>query len=342
MADQSQEEAKICLSEIILESSPTMFWDVLKQIGVEEVTGILPRSYPDFRQWRADDPWDYVSLLKYKLMLEDYGFRLTVIEDNPPMDQIIYGSSGKEEQLENIIKLIENMGKLKIPIWCYNWMPTGWIRTRTTLRGRGGSFVSGFDIDDVKDSPPPKFGKIDAITLWKNLKEFINVIVPIAESSNVKLAMHPDDPPIEEIQGTARIMNSVESFQKLIDLYPSEYNGITFCQGNFALMTKDLPAIVKYFLERNRISFVHFRDVVGDKYSFKEIFIDESMMNTYGCMKEYVSHEFYGPFRVDHTPTLAGDIAQLSMPGYSVLGRIHAIGYLQGLFKAAVSEINKR
>lgn len=339
MPDESRGKERINLSEIILESSPNMFWDVLKQIGVEEVTGILPRNYPDFRQWRVDDPWDYVSLSKYKRMLEDYEFKLTVIEDNPPMDQIIYGLPGKEKQLENVIKLIQNMGRLKIPIWCYNWMPTGWIRTRTTLRGRGGSIVSGFDIDDVKDAPPPKFGKIDASALWRNLKDFLNIIVPIAEDSNVKLAMHPDDPPIEEIQGTARIMNSVEGFQKLIDLFPSEYNGITFCQGNFSLMTKDLPAVVKYFLERDRISFVHFRDVVGDKFRFKEIFIDESIIDTYSCMKEYVSHKFYGPFRVDHTPTLSGDITQLSMPGYSTLGRIHAIGYLQGLFRAAVSEI---
>lgn len=57
-------------------------------------------------------------------------------------------------------------------------------------------------------------------------------------------------------------------------------------------------------------------------------------------MREYIKHEFYGPFRVDHTPTLLGDTMQLSMPGYSILGRIHAVGYLQGLFRAAVESLN--
>src|SRR5579875_777797 len=300
------------LAEILLEGAPTPFWDVLRQLGVEEATGILPRSYPDWRQWRYDEPWDYASLSNYKRMVEEFGFKLTVIEDNPPMERIKYGLPGKEEQLDSVARLIENMGKLHIPVWVYNWMPTMWERTRRALRGRGGAIVGGFSAEDLKDAPPPRLGR------------------------------HPDDPPVDELQGTARIMNSVEAFNRLLELSPSEFNGITLCQGNFTLMTYNLPATVAHFLERGRIFFVHFRDVKGDRRSFVETFIDEGMTNLYATMKEYVKHGYYGPFRGDHTPTLAGDASQISTPGYSSLGRIHAIGYIQGLFRAAISELNKQ
>ncbi|BDB99727.1 mannonate dehydratase [Saccharolobus caldissimus] len=335
-----QKIPKIRIAEILLESSPTPFWEILKQIGVSEATGILPRWYPDHRQFRIDEPWDYASLSNYKRMIEEAGFKLTVIEDNPPMDKIIYGLPGKEEQLENVAKLIENMGKLKIPIWCYNWMPDGWLRTRTALRGRGGALTSGFDEEDLKDAPPPKLGKIDKVTLWKNLREFLKFILPIAEDANVKLAIHPDDPPLDEVRGVARIMNSVEAFDRLIEEFPSEYNGITFDHSIFSLMTDDLISVVRHFLEKKRIFFVHFREVIGNKSRFEEVFIDEGITRQFEEMREYIKHEFYGPFRVDHTPTLLGDTMQLSMPGYSILGRIHAVGYLQGLFRAAVESLN--
>ena len=330
---------RLRIAEIILDSSPTVFWDMLRQVGVEEVTGILPRAYPDWRQWRAWDPWDYAPLSNYKRMIEGAGFKLTIIEDNPPMDKLIYGLPGKEEQLNNVAKLIENMGKLGISTWVYNWMPTGWLRTRSTIRGRGGAYTAGFYEEDLKDSPPPKFGKIDASTLWRTLKDFLEYIIPIAESANVRLAMHPDDPPIPEVAGTARIMNSIEAFDKLLSLVKSEYNGITMCLGNFSLMTSDLPGLIRHFVPTGRVFFVHFRAVKGTARGFEEVFIDEAGGEFYLAMKEFVRHDFYGPFRVDHTPTLSGDIAQLSTPGYSALGRLHAIGFLQGLFKAAVTEL---
>lgn len=334
-------EPRLRIAEILLEPSPTVFWEVLRQLGVEEATGVLPRAPPDWRQWRYDEPWDYASLSNYKRMVEESGFRLTLIEDNPPMDKIKYGLPGREEQLDNVARLIENMGRLGIEVWVYNWMATSWERTRRALRGRGGALVGGFDVSDLKDAPPPRLGKIDAATLWRTLKDFLEYIVPIAEGAGVRLAMHPDDPPIPELQGTARIMSSVEAFDRLLELYPSEHNGITLCQGNFTLMTDDLPAVIAHFLERGRVFFVHFRDVRGTRESFVETFVDEGKTDMYACMKQYVSHGYYGPFRVDHTPTLAGDLEQTGTPGYSWLGRLHAIGYMQGVFRAALDEVGK-
>ena len=84
---------------------------------------------------------------------------------------------------------------------------------------------------------------------------------PVAESAGVKLAMHPDDPPLSPIRGLGRIMRSVDNFQRLLDLVPSQMNGIALCQGNFTLMTDDLPAVIRQFADK--IFFVHMRDVAG-------------------------------------------------------------------------------
>ena len=105
-------------AEIISEPRPTPFWTMLKQVGVEEAVGVLPREYVDWRRTTIDNPWDYTPLAIYKEMVEEEGLRLTAIEDNPPMDKIRYGAPGAEEELDNVCTLIDNMGKLGISIWC--------------------------------------------------------------------------------------------------------------------------------------------------------------------------------------------------------------------------------
>ncbi len=209
------------IAEIMLNEPESQVVDIFRQVGISEITGTLNREFPDFRNFRFDEPWDYTSMLKYKMNFEERGLKLSVIEDNPPMEKIIYGLPEKEEQLESVAKLIENMGKLGISVWCYNWMATGWFRSRHTFTGRGGALVGGFDIKDAEYYNTPKLGKIGKDSLWKNLENFLKFIIPIAEESNVMLAMHPDDPPIEELFGVARIMNSFESFKHLVEVTSS-------------------------------------------------------------------------------------------------------------------------
>ena len=97
--------------------------------------------------------------------------------------------------------------------------------------------------------------------MWDNLKYFLEQVVPVAEEYDVNLAAHPDDPPISPIRGIARVLISIENYQKLIDLVPSPVNGVGLCQGNFTLMTDDLPGAIRHFGAQNKIFFVHFRDV---------------------------------------------------------------------------------
>ncbi len=317
------------LAEIILESKPDKFWKILRQIGVNNAVGVLPRAYTDWRNSVEDYPWNYFPLLKYKNMLEESGLNLIAIEDNPPMENIIYGTNQRDKEMEYIYKLIENMGKLNIKIWCYNWMAgNGWCRSRPDIIGKNGEYVSGFNEKDIENVEPPLTGKITSDQLWKNLEYFLENIMPVAEDNDVKLAMHPDDPPLKNFRGVDRIINSIESYDKLLNLKKSEYNGITLCQGNFTLMTDDLPSVIRHFGQK--IFFVHFRDVNGDKHNFQETLVGNGKTDLKKCMDAYNDIDYRGIMRVDHTPTLEGDSEII--PGYSYSGRIYSIGYLKGLY----------
>ena len=127
-------------------------------------------------------------------------------------------------------------------------------------------------------------------------------------------------------------MRSVDAFERLLELAPSEANGITLCQGNFTLMTDDLPSVIRSFGEQGKIFFVHFRDVRGSPESFVETFHDEGQTDMLACMRAYRDTGFEGVLRTDHTPTLEGDAAAVA--GYSRQARLFAIGYVTGLREA--------
>lgn len=325
------------LAEIVTEPQPVPFWKMLKQIDVDEVVGILPRRSFDWRETHFDLPWSYAPLAVYKEMIEGEGFRLAAIEDNPPMDAIRYGRAGRDEEIEQICTLIRNMGRLGIPVWCYNWAAgLGWLRTSSTRLGRGGALVSEYDHELLDHSEPPLQGPIDEEPLWDNLHYFLERVLPVAEEAGVKLAMHPDDPPLSPIRGVGRIMRSPEAFQRMIELVPSEANGVTLCQGNFGLMNDDIPSMIRQFGEQDKIFYVHFRDVRGTPQSFVETFHDEGQTDMLACMRAYRECGFDGVMRSDHVPLMEGDGAQVT--GYSVLGRLYAIGYMTGLREAALAD----
>jgi mannonate dehydratase len=323
----------IRMGEILLEPGPVPFWKVLGQVGVDHAVGVLPRRFFDWRESRSDLPWDYAPLALYKEAVEQAGLTLEVIEDNPPMDRLRLGKPGRDEELEHFQALVRSMGKLGIPVLCYNWMAVlGWLRTSSALVGRGGAQVAGFEERLVADAPPPREGTVDEQSLWDNLEWFLSRVLPVAEEAGVRLAMHPDDPPLSAIRSMARIMRSVEAFERLLELVPSEANGITLCQGNFTLMTDDLPAVIRRFGEQGKIFFVHFRDVRGEPSSFVETFHDEGQTDMLACMSAYRDAGVDAVLRTDHSPTLEGDTAEVA--GYSHQGRLFAIGYVRGLHEA--------
>ena len=313
-----------------LPPTQTPLWKLAKQAGIDYAVGGLPFGDP---QNAGDAPWDYLPLLRTKQRYESGGFELTVIESRPPLNLAKRGLPGRDEEIATVITLIENMGRLNIPVWCYEWMTDfNWLRTNTSTLSRGGSLVTSFDSSLMAHAPGTELGPISEEELWTNLEYFLRKVLPVAEEWNVKLAMHPDDPPLSPIRGVGRIMRSVENFQRLVDLVPSPMNGITLCQGNFALMTDDLPSIIRHFGQQGKIDFVHFRDVKGTPEKFEETWHDAGKTDMLACMQAYKEIGFEGVLRPDHVPTVEGD--NNANAGYSSFGRLYAIGYIRGLRQA--------
>jgi mannonate dehydratase len=244
------------------------------------------------------------------------------------------GVPGKDEDIENLMRLIKGCAEIGIDTICYNWMPViSWARTDTQRLNRGGSLVTAFDVEDIKDNSLTEYGEFTPDDLWKNMQYFLDAVIPIAEQYNVKLALHPDDPPVDKIRGIPRIFTSVDAFKRLIKMNPSDYNGICFCQGSFASQKDtDIPAAIRYFGARKKIHFVHFRDVSGNTTHFSEEWHDNGKTDMYVAMKAYYNVGFRGPLRPDHVPTVAGD--SNDHPGYSNMGTLFAIGYIKGLMES--------
>ena len=317
-----------------LPPTPSPLWKLSKQAGVDWAVGGLPFNEP-FNG--TDAPWDYLPLVRMKQRYESAGFNLAVIESRPPLNNAKRGLPGSDEEIATVCTLIENMGRLGIPVWCYEWMTDfNWMRTNTNAISRGGSVVTSFDNALMKDAPPTENGPISEEKLWETLEYFLEKVLPVAEKWNVKLAMHPDDPPLSPIRGVGRIMRSVENYQRLLDLVPSPMNGITLCQGNFTLMTDDLPSVIRHFGKQNKIFFVHFRDVLGTPEKFEETWHDEGKTNMLACMQAYKDVNFDGVLRPDHVPTVEGDSNENA--GYSSFGRLYAIGYIRGLRQAVYAD----
>ena len=319
---------------VYMPPEPSLESTLMKQCGVTHaVAGISLEPIPGASE--DEQPWSYPSLMRAREAYEKNGLEMAVIESRPPMEKIKLALPGRDEEIAVVCALLRNMGQAGIPVWCSMWMPIlGVLRTSYTIPGREGAQVSGFDHDQLRDQPLTEHGLITEEEQWTNLRYFLERVVPVAEKAEVKMAMHPDDPPLSPIRGVARIMSSIENYQRMIDLVPSPANGIGLCQGNFSLMTDDLPAAIRHFGAQKKIFFVHFRDVRGTPEKFVETFHDEGQTDLVECLRAYRDIGYEGVCRPDHYPRMVDDRFDDSHG----LARLFAVGYIKGLREAVYSE----
>lgn len=298
-------------------------WDIAAQCGVRHGVIRLPE----------DDAFDICNSEHWRQVhkrFTDFGIKPVIIEPMPNAlhDHIKAGDALRDECIEKAIGMLPIMRSLDIETICFNFMAhIGWLRTRSDYPERGGAAVTEFRMEDFT----PTGARITAEELWHNYTYFLDAILPEAEKYGIKLALHPDDPPVPRLGDVERIMISKENIRKAIyDIHPSPNLGLTMCQANFHIMGEDLEQVIRQF--RDKIFFVHFRNSKGTPNAFRETFHDNGDLDMAKLMSCYVENGIDVPVRVDHVPTLAGEVSQLA--GYDALGRYFAIGYLKGILDA--------
>ena len=280
---------------------------------------------------------DYNSLEKSKLIFEENGLKLIGLEgDQFDMHRIKLGLDGRQYDIDKYCKMLENMGKLGIGTLCYNFMATGWYRTHINLPERGGALVSGFSFNTAKNEPVSKYGTFSEKQIWDNYQWFIEQVMPVAEANNVKMALHPDDPPISPIHGIARILTSADAIRKALSFSNSPSHGLTFCQGTYVTMGEEIEKLILEW--KDKIRFIHIRDVIGTPENFRETFHDNGPTNMFRIMELYSQIGFNGPIRSDHVPSMAGE--SNAHVGYEMKGNLFGIGYIKGLLDACAITLN--
>ena len=291
-----------------------------KALGVD---GISVHGLPVI----ADDPGPAEELKRMSDFVRSYGMRIYDVRWSVPnWIAVTRGLEGRDRQIELCCNALRAIGAAGVPFSGYTFSAIGHFRTTPTT-GRGEAKYSAFDYEEFKKNPSSYRGEeVSGEKLWGNIEYFLKRVIPIAEEAGVRLALHPDDPPIDEpLGGAARIVTSSENYKRIFDLVPSDSNAMLFCQGCFAEMGIDVLEAIRYFGSRKKICMVHFRNIRGDPYRFEEVFIDEGDTDMLRAMQAYHEVGFRGPFLVDHTPTIPQSIAS----------RAYAIGYIRAMIQAA-------
>ena len=313
---------------IMLPAIPDIKWQLAAQIGVRYA---ITKAAPELTD--ALPPWDFDSLQKIKNQFDEHGFKLAALEgDEFDMSRIKLGKPGRDEDIEKYQAMLRNMGRLEIPMICYNFMAEiGWFRTKVDIPERGGALTSGFDINDIDNNELTPAGIVSEEQMWDNYNYFIKAVIPVAEEAGVKIALHPDDPPISPLRGIGRILTSAENFRKAMDIIDSPSHGIAFCQATFKAMGENIFELIKEFGEKKKIFFVHLRDIKGNKNRFQETFHDNGPTDMAEALAAYRDAGINALMRPDHTPSMAGE--DNALPGYEMQGRLFAVGYIKGIME---------
>ena len=310
-------------------------WTVARQMGVRhaiaklapELTGKAP-------------PWNYDALASEVARYKAGGFEIVGLEgDQFDMSRIKLGLPGRDDDIARYCDMLSHMGRLGIGLLCFNFMAYfGWFRTGTGIPGRGGALVSDFDIRQAEALGPTELGTVTQAAIWDNYTYFIRRVAPVAEQAGVRMGLYPDDPPVPSLRGVGRIFTDVAALERGLEIADSPALGITFCQGTLKTAGEDIVAAA-HRLGRDRIAFVHIRDVRGTASQFTETFPDEGDIDMAAAFAAYRDLGLACPIRPDHAPAMDGDAVASNRidginVGYEANGMIFAMGYMKGLMQA--------
>jgi mannonate dehydratase len=312
---------------------------LLAALGVNHVCSALPSRTPD-------DAWSVDGLTKLRERVERFGIKLDMVPlplSNAPIGKaenphIMLGKSPeRDREIDQICQMIRNAATAGIPAVKYNLTVLGVVRTEST-RGRGGATYSTFVHARARDGDPPaESGPVSAEQMWERITYFLERVVPVAEEHKVRLCCHPHDPamPPKGFRGVVRVLGSVAGLKKFIDLKPSKYHGLNFCQGSVAEMLakpdREIDDVIRYFGSRGKIFNVHFRNIRGGYLNFQETFPDDGDVDMLRTLRVYKEVGYDGMIMPDHVPQLDGDKDHTQAFCF-------AFGYIQALIQAVSRE----
>ncbi|WP_375451813.1 mannonate dehydratase [uncultured Devosia sp.] len=306
----------------------------------------------------GDTRWEQADVRALVDQVEAAGLTFEAIENVPThfYHKAMMGLDGRDEQIENYQATIRAVARAGIPVLGLHFMPNSVWTTDRSGQTRGGATARQFDmavveanIDNLETlrsfmpttlgraSSMPLFGKdgpvITEDQMWSNYTYFMNAVLPVAEQEGLKLALHPDDPPVPMLGGVARLFYKPENFKKAYDLVGgSESWALDLCLGCCSEMPggkANVTEMIDFFAPKGRISYIHFRDVQGSVPNFTECFIGDGNFDPAEVIVQLSRLGFDGFLLDDHVPKLDGD------SDWNHRGRSHAIGYMQGLIRMA-------
>lgn len=257
----------------------------------------------------------------------------------------LYGRPGRDDEIDKVIRSIRAAGKTGVPVIEYNFYAHRLMKGYHEVPGRGGAGMTGYDYSLSKDLPPlPDVGTHTLEEMWANITYFLEAVVPEAEKAGVRLAQHPNDPPVPLSRGSEQIMATVDGWKKLIGIVDSPANGITYDCGVTREMGEDPVEVCRYFGERDRINHVHFRNVqVKTPYvDYVEVFLDEGQVDMFAVMKELVRQKYSRALYPEHPRALDAD---RELPGFDPYypggggysGLVYNVAYTKAMLQAALS-----
>ena len=252
--------------------------------------------------------------------------------------RIQLGQPRRDKDSETYCGFLRNLGKLQVPIASYDFHPANTYTT--SYARRRGYTAREFDLNDFRTKVEKQAFEREYSydDMWANYTYFMNAVLPVAKESGVKLALHPDDPPIAKMNGVAKLFTHYDGYHRAEQLAgDSAYWGLTFCVGTWSeggdAMGKNVFEMIRDFGGRGKIFEVHFRNVSGPLPHFIETFPDDGYLNMYEVMKTLRQVDFNGAAEPDHVPKLTGDTGLLRA------GTAYCIAYMRALLDRVNEEI---